>query len=140
MSDGLHTPAHMSPAQAAHVAGVSRWTIMRAINSQELQAVRDNRNQWRIAPDALDMWRASTVRTPADLHTLHTIEVAHDLREKLAAETARADVAEALLDRERKALDDLRADRDAWKQQATALLVTPPKRRTWWPWRQNTGG
>jgi len=125
----------MSPAQAAQVASVSRWTIMRAIKSQELQAIRDNHNQWRIAPDALDRWRASTVRTPTDLHTMHTLEGAHDLREKLAAETARADVAEALLDRERKALDDLRADRDAWKQQATALLAAPPKGRGWWPWK-----
>jgi excisionase family DNA binding protein len=124
----------MSPAQAAQVASVSRWTIMRAINSQELQAIRDNRNQWRIAPDALDRWRASTVRTPTDLHTMHTPEATQELREKLATETARANVAEALLAREREALDNLRADRDAWKQQATALLAATPKRRGWWPW------
>jgi hypothetical protein len=40
----------------------------------------------------------------------------------------------AALAREREALDDLRAERDAWKQQATALLAAPPKRRNWWPW------
>ena len=130
MTVGPHTSLHISPAQAAQAAGVSRWTIMRAIKSQELQAIRDNRNQWRIAPDDLDRWRASTVRTEPDLHTPE----AEKLREKLTAETTRADVAEAMLAREREALNDLRADRDAWKQQATALLAAPPKCRGWWPW------
>lgn len=134
MSDSMHTFPHISPAQAAQAAGVSRWTIMRAINSQELLAIRDNRNQWKITLDALDRWRASTVRTPDALHTLHPQEEVQELREKLAAETSRADVAEAMLAREREVLADLRADRDAWKQQATALLAAPPKRRGWWPW------
>ena len=129
MSDGLHTPAHMSPAQAAQVAGVSRWTIMRAIKVQELQAIRDNRNHWQIAPDALDRWRTSTVRTP---DAAHTHQDSPETLAKLAAETARADGAEALLSREREALDEMRADRDAWKQQATALLTAPPRRRWWW--------
>ena len=132
MTVGLHTSAHMSPAQAAHVAGVSRWTIMRAINSQELLAIRDNRNQWRIAPDDLDRWRASTVRTPADLHTLHTPEATQELREKLAAETARADMAEAMLARERDAVSEVRADRDRWQSMAEKLADRP--RRGWWPW------
>ena len=39
----------------------------------------------------------------------------------------------AALDREREALYEVRADRDAWKQQATALLAAPPERRGWWP-------
>lgn len=75
------------------------------------------------------------MRTSTVLHTLHTQDEAQALRKKLAAESSRADVAEAMLAREREALDDLRADRDAWKQQATALLAAPPKRRSWWAWR-----
>ena len=94
---------------------------MRAINSQELQAVRDNRNQWRIAPDDLDRWRASTVRTEPDLHTPEAAK----LREKLAAETARAEVAEALL-------AATEADRDRWQSMAEKLADRP--RRGWWPW------
>lgn len=121
MTVGPHTSLHMSPAQAAQTAGVSRWTIMRAINSQELQAVRDNRNQWRIAPDDLDRWRASTVRTEPDLHTPEAAK----LREKLAAETARAEVAEALL-------AATEADRDRWQSMAEKLADRP--RRGWWPW------
>lgn len=114
MTDGLHTPAHMSPAQAAQVAGVSRWTIMRAIKAHELQATRDNRNHWRIAPGDLDSWRVHTVRTEVDLHTSHIPEAVVELRERLSAETARADAAEA--------------DRDRWQAMAEKLADRP----SWW--------
>jgi N6-adenosine-specific RNA methylase IME4 len=50
-----------------------------------------------------------------------------ELREKLASETARADAAE-------RARDQAEADRDAWKQQASALLSRPPRARRWWLW------
>jgi excisionase family DNA binding protein len=125
---------HMSPAQAAQVAGVSRWTIMRAIKAQDLQATRDNRNQWRISAESLKAWRTSTVRTPEESHTTHTQNLVSELRMKLAAETSRADVAEAMLARELEALNEVRADRDAWKQQATTLLSAPRKRRRWFIW------
>lgn len=136
MSEALHTPLHtlphMSPAQAAQVADVSRWTIMRAIKSHDLLASRDNRNQWRIAPDALEAWKAHTVRTPLNLHTQETVA---ELREKLAAETARADVAEAILAHERKALATTETDRDSWRAMAEKLADRP--RRSWWPWRKS---
>lgn len=131
----LHTPSHMSPAQAAQAADVSRWTIMRAIKSHDLQASRDNRNQWRIAADALEDWAAHTVRTPLTSHTSHTQETLGELREKLAAETTRADVAEALLSHERKALAATETDRDSWRAMAEKLADRP--RRSWWPWRKS---
>lgn len=115
---GVHTNLHMSPAQAAQVANVSRWTIMRAIKSLELLATRDNRNQWKIAAEDLDRWRQHSVRGPETLHTSHTYEVEIELREKLAAATARADAAEA--------------DRDRWQDMAEKLAYRP--RRIWWPW------
>ena len=131
----LHTPSHMSHAQAAQAADVSRWTIMRAIKSHDLQASRDNRNQWRIAADALEDWAAHTVRTPLTSHTSHTQETLGELREKLAAETTRADVAEALLSHERKALAATETDRDSWRAMAEKLADRP--RRSWWPWRKS---
>ena len=63
------------------------------------------------------------MRQQAGAHPNEVIE----LREKLASETARADAAE-------RARDQAEADRDAWKQQATALLSRPPRTRRWWPW------
>jgi excisionase family DNA binding protein len=131
MHTQICTPSHMSPAQAAQVAGVSRWTIMRAIKSHELLANRDNRNQWKIAAEDLNRWRLHSVRTPEVLHTMHTSEAEITLREKLAAETTRAEVAEALLARERDALASTEADRDRWQAVAEKLAARP---RSWWPW------
>lgn len=128
MSDDLHTSVHMSPAQAAQVVGVSRWTIMRAIKAQELRATRDNRNHWQIARDALDRWRASTVRTPDDLHTSHTYQDSPETLAKLAAETARADAAE-------RARDQAEADRDRWRTMAEKL-ADRTQQGSWWPWRR----
>lgn len=91
-----------------------------------MQATRDNRNQWRITPDALTKWQSHSVRTPTDLHTSHTPEIVAELREKLAAESTRADVAEALL-------VATEADRDRWQAMAEKLADRP--RRSWWPWR-----
>lgn len=113
-----HTKSHMSPAQAAQVAGVSRWAIMRAIKSHDLKASRDNRNQWRIAAEALDAWRSHSVRTPDTLHIPHISEEVADLRAQLAAANARAEAAEA--------------DRERWRVMAEKLAQRP--RLSWWPW------
>jgi excisionase family DNA binding protein len=116
-----HTPPHMSPAQAAHAANVSRWAIMRAINSHKLKATRDNRNHWKISPDDLDDWCAHSVRIA---HPAHPNE-SPELREKLAAETSRADAAE-------RARDQAESDRDRWRGMAEKLADKP--HRGWW-WR-----
>ncbi|MGJ8690826.1 MAG: helix-turn-helix domain-containing protein [Gammaproteobacteria bacterium] len=110
----------MSPAQAAQVAGVSRWTIMRAINSHKLKANRDNRNYWRISSDCLDAWCAHSVRQQ---HTAHP-ENSSELRKRLARETARADAAE-------RARDQAEIDRDAWREMAEKTIQHPKR---WWPW------
>ena len=53
---GTPIPAHLSPAQAAQLAKVSRRTIMRAIDHKELLAIRDNRNRWQITRQELEKW------------------------------------------------------------------------------------
>lgn len=119
---------HMTPAQAAQVAGVSRWAILRAIKSLKLQAKRDNRNNWRIAPDDLVAWRAAqgahSVRDGAAGQGAAQVDAVADLRERLAAETARADAAE-------RARDHAEAQADAWRGMAERLSA----RRRWWPFR-----
>lgn len=47
---------HLTPQKAATRAGVGRTTIMRALERQELKAVRDNSGRWKIDPEALDDW------------------------------------------------------------------------------------
>jgi hypothetical protein len=37
-------------------------------------------------------------------------------------------------------LEDIRRDRDAWREQAqTRLLPAPAARMPWWPWRRMAG-
>ena len=116
---GPHSTSHMTPADAAQVAGVSRWAIMRAIKSHKLKAQRNNRNHWQITQDDLAAWCAHTVRTA---HTAHADDSA-ELRAQLAGETARADAAE-------RARDQAEADRDRWRAMAENLAERP---RRWWP-------
>ena len=117
-----HTNMHMSPAQAAQAAGVSRWTIMRAINSHELQASRNNRNQWLIASDDLDRWRSHTVRTPEDLHTSHTLGT-------LEIERLKGEV-----EAERRLRVTAEADRDRWQAMAEKLADRPGWWARLWGW------
>lgn len=119
--------AHMSPAQAAQVAGVSRWAVLRAIKSQRLKAIRDNRNNWLITPDDLAMWCAAqgahSVRDSAAAQGVDVAELV-ELRENLARANARAEAAE-------RARDQAESDRDHWRAMAEKLADAP--RRRWWP-------
>lgn len=122
---------HLSPAQAARVAGVSRWAILRAIKGEKLKAIRDNRNNWRITQDDLAAWRAAhgahTVRGGATAHHDAHPDVVADLRENLAVALARVDAAE-------RARDQAEAERDRWRAMAEKLAEKP--RLRWWPfWR-----
>lgn len=123
--------SHMSPAQAAQAAGVSRWAVLRAIKSQRLKAIRDNRNNWLISPDDLATWcgahGAHIARNSApEQVAAQGIDVAElvELREDLARANARAQAAE-------RARDQAESDRDHWRAMAEKLADAP--RRRWWP-------
>lgn len=50
------TKRTLSPNQAAKRAGCGRTSIMRALASGHLRAIRDNAGRWQIDPEALDDW------------------------------------------------------------------------------------
>jgi hypothetical protein len=95
---------------------------MRAIETLELKAVRDNRNRWKIDPKDLDRW-ADAQWAPSG-HA-HTALPTSDLEVKLA-------VAEAQRDAAREQLAAVQGDRDRWREMAEKLADKP--RRSWW-WR-----
>jgi len=107
----MPTSVPISPAQAAQLKNVSRRTIMRAIESHELRAFRDNRNHWKIDPQALDKWadaqRALTGHDHAKTPTLPTPD--------LAVSLARV---EAERDALREQLEQVKDDRDHWRRMA----------------------
>ena len=145
----------LSPREAARIAKVGKSTIMRAIEATQLEARRDNRNQWRIERSALDRWtmdrpgpdrdsptdrvkadRDSPLgRTGADWSTL--VDDMNKARLTIAQMEARLEERSALV----RAAE---ADRDRWRALAEKLTDRPtappadppaPAPRRWWPWR-----
>lgn len=111
----------MSPAQAAKAADVSRRTIMRAIDAHELQARRDNKNHWKIAPEDLDRWAdaqcALSERAQPDLPSVPTPMPTSDALELAAAKAENGQLHERLADAGKR-IADLEHERDAWRKQA----------------------
>ncbi len=83
---------------------------MRAIETGDLIARRDNRNRWQIDMDDLEAWAAPNVRpvrTPmTNAHHVTALE---------------AEIAGLKM-----LVDELRGDRNAWRDQAERLV------RPWW--------
>lgn len=84
---------------------------MRAIKSGDLQAFRDNKNQWRIKADDLNAWLSAH----PDLIAQDTLEVVRLKAELEAEKTLRATI---------------EADRDHWREIAQKLAESRP--RKWW--------
>lgn len=113
----------LSPNEAAVRSGVSRRSIMRAIEAGVLSAQRNNRNQWQIDEDALAQWARSG---PAQLvaqvvPTSEAAVVPAVLEERIRG-------LERLVEEMRSEREALRADRDALRD---ALRVVS-ERRPWW--------
>lgn len=120
----------LSLSQAAKVAGKSKSTINRAIKSGKLSATRHEDGSYSI--DASELSRAFQFGTPTGSEWISAAPPMEPAR--TAALEAENKALRAALDREREIANDLMVDRDAWKQQATALLAAPPRKsRSWWP-------
>lgn len=125
------TPMIYTLGGAAKATGKSKTTIQRAIAKGRISASKDDKGHYAI--DASELHRVfprvshDTVAQGSHMDTPRPLEET-PLQVKVEA-------LEAMLEREREALSEMRSDRDAWKQQATALLGAPERRpRRWWPW------
>lgn len=117
---------------AAKATGKSKTTIQRAISRGLISGHKGKNGRYSIDPSELHrvfpMVSGDTVAQPSHVDTSQPSDET-PLQVKVEA-------LEAMLEREREALSEMRSDRDAWKQQATALLGAPEKkRRRWWQWR-----
>lgn len=146
----------LSPREAARIANVGKSTIMRAIEATQLEARRDNRNQWRIERSALDRWTmdrpgpdrdspTDRVKTDRDSPLGRTRADWSTLVDEL--DTARLTIAqmEARLEERTALVRAAEADRDRWRALAEKLIDRPtappadlpvPSPRRWWPWRR----
>ena len=118
---------------AAKATGKSKTTIQRAISKGLISAAKGENGRYAIDPSELHrvfpMAPSETIAGPSQMDTSRPPDET-PLQVKIEA-------LEAMLEREREALSEMRSDRDSWKQQATALLGAPdqPKRRRWWQWK-----
>ena len=114
--------------QAAKATGKSKTTIQRSISKGLISAVKGSNGRYEIDPSELHRVfpaiSSDTVSKPSH------VDVTQPLSETLIQ--TRLEATEAMLDRERDALMEMRQDRDAWKQQATALLSAPVRKQPGW--------
>jgi len=130
-SETMCDPMSYTLGMAAKATGKSKTTIQRAISKGIISGNKERNGRYSIDPSELHrvfpMVPTDTASKPSQIDTLRPLDET-PLQLKLEA-------AEAMLEREREALIEMRSDRDAWKQQATALLGAPAKKRhRWWPW------
>jgi len=127
----MRDPLRYTLGTAAKATGKTKTTIQRAIKNGRISAGKLSDGGYSIDPSELHRvfppLLEDTISRNPGLDTTRPQDETPELRAKIEA-------LEAMLAREREALDEVRADRDAWKQQATALLAAPPRRRSWWPW------
>jgi hypothetical protein len=128
----MRDPMRYTLGTAAKATGKSKTTIQRAVAKGLISSEKGRSGEYSIDPAELHRvfppLPSDTVSRDPKVDDARPHDTTPELRAKVEA-------LEAMLVREREALDEVRADRDAWKQQATALLAAPPKRRSrWWPW------
>lgn len=150
-----------SLGQAAKHSGFSKPTLSRAIKSGKLSAARLDDGSFAIDPAELERWKDNNghrnhpetlLATPDE--TPETPKDSSLVQVELEVLRERVRIFEAERDRERAQLtgqvDDLRRDRDHWREQAdraTRLLAAPPTtsapappavaerpKRRWWLW------
>jgi excisionase family DNA binding protein len=124
--------------QAARQCGVSKGTISKAIKTGKLSATRREDGSWSI--DNAELARY----LDANGHRFRSETVEAD-RAETGAEISPAMA--ALVAELNRVIVDLRADRDAWREQAQRLALPArkpdekpaEKPMTWWRWLRTTG-
>ena len=119
---------------AAKATGKSKTTIQRAISKGIISGNKGKNGRYSIDPSELH--RVFPMVSDDTVAQSSQVDISRPLGETPLQ--VKLEAAEAMLEREREALTEMRLDRDAWKQQATALLGAPEKnRRRWWPLVKN---
>jgi hypothetical protein len=128
----------LSLAQAAEQVGVNRSTLLRAIKKGRVSGRRDDSGSYLV--DASELARAfppKPVVAPAQA------AAQGDAATRIALAEARLAHAEAELAAERRRSEELRTERDEWREQAKRLALPPPvlalQRRGLFGWLRRAG-
>jgi hypothetical protein len=120
-------------AEAAVATGTNKSTILRAIKSGKISGAKDEHGAWLVEPAELHR-----VYPPAEERSEAQGEARSDTHTDPAAiaeAMMRAALAEQRLNDLRAMLDEMRTDRNAWRDQAQRLSLPAsptPERHPWW--------
>jgi hypothetical protein len=133
--------------QAAKATGKNRSTIYRAIKTGKISATQNAHSEWDIDPAELHRvypakQQGNTGRNSegATLSNTDFLIENRELKAKLDAANERDRLKDQII-------DDLKEDRNRWRQQATALLTDkqaanspekPAGSSRFWPWSRST--
>ena len=114
---------------AATATGLNKSTVLRAIQNGKISAAKDEHGQWCIDPAELHRVYRPVAATAAD----NGAEQRHASADDNAQLRAQAFLAEQRLSDLKVMLDEMRRDRDAWRDQAQRLAITDRSEpRPWW--------
>ena len=147
--EAIRNPMKYTLGTAAKATGKSKSTLSRDIKCGKISATRRDDGSYEIDPaelhrvyPATERGTGSWNRAENDSEPPSEHHEARSLAAELAAVRARLEMIEAERERERSQLlgqiEDVRQDRDHWRQQATALLTDQRRpqeaveRRPWW--------
>jgi len=120
----------LTAKQAADETGKTKATILKAIKTGRLSGSKDHKGEWQIDPAELFRVYQHTPTDSPNSAPAHTTEHS-GLSVELAAVRDKLATLEQERQRERGQLesqiDDIKQDRDFWRQQATALLTDQRK-------------
>lgn len=114
---------------------------MRAIESQELLATRDNRNHWKITAQAVEEWAlaqcAPSEQVPSsaqvEKQSAHYSFASQPKLNELTAEREARRLAEVEAAELKGKLVATEAERDRLHEIVKSLTASQVKRRSWWP-------
>ena len=110
----------LSLGQAARLTARGKTIFVRAISGRFTGSKKDGDH----GMDAAESARVYPFPAP--------VETVAELRTRVA-------LAEERLTELKATLEDMRRDRDAWREQAQTRLLAPPTPKSWWQWLRATG-
>lgn len=129
----------LTMGQAAKETGVSKATLSKALKSGRLSYVAKSTAGYEIDP--AELFRVFPPKPTATVEG----ERSDTHREHLLLDDAHRREVQLL----REQLDEVRTDRDAWREQAqrlalaapeTVAVAVPASKRSIWPWRRDGSG
>jgi hypothetical protein len=128
-------------AAAAAACGVNKSTVLRAIKGGKISATKDEHGEWHVEPAELHRVYPPVADAAASTDAMQRDAIGDAAA--LASAHQRAALAEERLSDLKAVLEDMRADRDAWRDQAQRLALPKPDPEpapmTWWRWLRSTG-